>query len=648
MGRRRRSPGNAPWSTRSTRSASSLRAALRPASTPSSTRAARSPWPATRRNTSGSRRRSPRRAGSGSARTTSASSINARRKSGSAPPPPRAALFTPHCAAVHPLRLADAIAAAATRAGAHIVEGADVVEVAPRRLTTTAGTVRADVIVLATEAYTSQVRGRHRDLLPIYSMMIGSEPLREAQWRRDRARRPADVHRGVTRHRLRPAHGRRPPRVRWTWRPLPLRVPGRRPTSTPTNGSVRRCVRRSSGCFPCSATSSSHTTGAGRSPRRVTGIRTSPTTEGSGLASAGGYVGDGVATANLAGRTLADLILGRDTDLTELPWVGHRSRTMGARAAALGGRQRRRRGGGTGGSRRGARRDPSPGCAGGPGRESSGRSPGVDRSAAERGVGDRGAVADRVDRVAGQHAAAPEQTAELPVRQPELGGVEGVLAVDPAGETVADERGVDGGEEALLLARVVADQRGDEARAERVVQGDRLVDRLGDDERRLRASPPTPTPCPARRGRGASPPARCDRRRPGASVTFVVNRSAGTCVSAPAVDVESGRGAEHARRRRRRRRGTSGRARRPGRTGCSRRSACCTPCGRASSSRWPRTARRRHRRPATSHAPPVPWSAHRCSGLAGDGAELGDRRARAAGDGEGEPGSANKRPAGGT
>ena len=45
-----------------------------------------------------------------------------------------------------------------------------------------------------------------------------------------------------------------------------------------------------------------------------------------GLAWAGGYVGDGVATTNLAGRTLADLIIGRDTDLTRLPWVGHRSR----------------------------------------------------------------------------------------------------------------------------------------------------------------------------------------------------------------------------------------------------------------------------------------------------------------------------------
>jgi hypothetical protein len=45
-----------------------------------------------------------------------------------------------------------------------------------------------------------------------------------------------------------------------------------------------------------------------------------------GRAWAGGYVGDGVSTTNLAGRTLCDLILGRDTGLTALPWVGHRSR----------------------------------------------------------------------------------------------------------------------------------------------------------------------------------------------------------------------------------------------------------------------------------------------------------------------------------
>ncbi len=48
--------------------------------------------------------------------------------------------------------------------------------------------------------------------------------------------------------------------------------------------------------------------------------------DGEGLAWAGGYVGDGVTTSYLAGMTLADLILGRDTERVRLPWVGRRSR----------------------------------------------------------------------------------------------------------------------------------------------------------------------------------------------------------------------------------------------------------------------------------------------------------------------------------
>jgi hypothetical protein len=45
-----------------------------------------------------------------------------------------------------------------------------------------------------------------------------------------------------------------------------------------------------------------------------------------GLALVGGYSGHGVVGSNVAARTAADLILGRDTDLVSLPWVGHRCR----------------------------------------------------------------------------------------------------------------------------------------------------------------------------------------------------------------------------------------------------------------------------------------------------------------------------------
>jgi hypothetical protein len=50
-----------------------------------------------------------------------------------------------------------------------------------------------------------------------------------------------------------------------------------------------------------------------------------------GLGWAGGYVGSGVATTNLAARTLRDLVQqdsgqGGRTELTDLPWVNHRVR----------------------------------------------------------------------------------------------------------------------------------------------------------------------------------------------------------------------------------------------------------------------------------------------------------------------------------
>jgi glycine/D-amino acid oxidase-like deaminating enzyme len=40
-----------------------------------------------------------------------------------------------------------------------------------------------------------------------------------------------------------------------------------------------------------------------------------------GLAWAGGYFGNGVGATNLAGRTMADLILGQDTERVDTPWV---------------------------------------------------------------------------------------------------------------------------------------------------------------------------------------------------------------------------------------------------------------------------------------------------------------------------------------
>ncbi len=235
------------------------------------------------------------------------------------------ATFTPHCAAVHPLRLVAAIADAAARAGAHIVEGVDVIDIEARRLVTTAGTIGADVVVLATEAYTGQLPGRRRDLLPIYSMMIASEPLTDEQWvdigLADRPTFTVASH--VVVYGQRTADGR----LAFGGRGAPYHFGSRVEDRFDTDHEVRRSLRGAvTALFPVlrDVEFPYHWGGPLGAPRdwhpHVTYDRTA------GVASAGGYVGDGVATANLAGRTLADLILGRDTDLTRLPWVGHRSR----------------------------------------------------------------------------------------------------------------------------------------------------------------------------------------------------------------------------------------------------------------------------------------------------------------------------------
>ena len=67
--------------------------------------------------------------------------------------------------------------------------------------------------------------------------------------------------------------------------------------------------------------------GAACSACRATGAPRSASIRATRIGWAGGYVGLGVSSSNLSGRTLADLVLGRDTELTQLPWVNRKVRT---------------------------------------------------------------------------------------------------------------------------------------------------------------------------------------------------------------------------------------------------------------------------------------------------------------------------------
>lgn len=112
--------------------------------------------------------------------------------------------------------------------------------------------------------------------------------------------------------------------------------------------------------------------------------------------------------------------------------------------------------------------------------------------AMRRRIADDRSVADRVNAVSGKDPASPEHPTSLPVREAELGFVEGILTVDPPGEAVPHERCIDCLVEPFVLNRIDTDQRRNEVWAVAVEEVDSVVNRVDDDERDLRAVLPFP------------------------------------------------------------------------------------------------------------------------------------------------------------
>src|SRR5262244_142480 len=80
--------------------------------------------------------------------------------------------FTPHCAAIHPARLARGLAEVVRQRGVLLFERTPVLRLGPGQLVTGTGTVRARYVIRATEGYTAVLPGQHRALAPVYSLMI--------------------------------------------------------------------------------------------------------------------------------------------------------------------------------------------------------------------------------------------------------------------------------------------------------------------------------------------------------------------------------------------------------------------------------------------------------------------------------------------
>lgn len=236
----------------------------------------------------------------------------------------RGATYTPDCAAVHPARLVRGLAEAVERRGVTVHERTRVTRIEPGAAVTEHGTVRAEVVVRATEGYTPGLAGQERAVVPVYSLIIATEPLPAETWDEiGLARRET-----FSDHRHLIVYGQRTADDRMVFggRGAPYHFgsrikPGYDRDERVFAGLYASLVE----LFPVlHGTRVTHAWGGALGIARdwTASVGLDRTT---GLAWAGGYVGDGLSTTNLAGRTLRDLVLGRDTDLTALPWVGHRS-----------------------------------------------------------------------------------------------------------------------------------------------------------------------------------------------------------------------------------------------------------------------------------------------------------------------------------
>jgi glycine/D-amino acid oxidase-like deaminating enzyme len=234
--------------------------------------------------------------------------------------------YTPHCAVVHPLRLVRGLAERVESRGVSIFERTTASEIKPGGVVTDHGTVRAEIVVRATEGYTPSLRGQRRRVIPIYSLMIATEPLPAEVWDQIglRQRETFNDLRHLRIYGQRTADGR----FAFGGRGAPYHFGSTTRPSFDRNRRVHSALRDVLvDLFPAvDGFEVTHEWGGAlgipRDWHASVGLDRSR-----GFAWAGGYVGDGVSTTNLAGRTLAQLITSQESELTNLPWVGHASRS---------------------------------------------------------------------------------------------------------------------------------------------------------------------------------------------------------------------------------------------------------------------------------------------------------------------------------
>lgn len=228
-------------------------------------------------------------------------------------------MYMSHCAAIHPARLACGLADVLEARGVDIFEQTPVVSLHRQGFTTPAGHVKAGITILATEGYTRTIKGLERKLIPVHSMMIVTEPLSEQQLGKTGLSKRYTFNNGdhMTTYGQLTADQRIAFGCRGSYH-FGSRIRTDFEMADPEFEVVWNTLLK---FFPSLSDSRyTHAWGGAMGVTRSLSPAVCFDRE-TRFGWAGGFFGNGVGACNLAGRTMADLILDRDTDRVHTPWV---------------------------------------------------------------------------------------------------------------------------------------------------------------------------------------------------------------------------------------------------------------------------------------------------------------------------------------
>jgi glycine/D-amino acid oxidase-like deaminating enzyme len=234
------------------------------------------------------------------------------------------AMYLEHCACLDPARVVRGLAHVVEKLGVVIYEQTAVLSIEKGKAVTAAGDARAEVVVRGTEGFTPELPGARRDVIPTYSLMLATEPLPASFWSEVGWNNYETFTDG--RHLYIYAMRTEDDRIALGGRGAPYHFNSKvrdEYEQVPAVHATLETVLKN--LFPAARDARiTHTWGGSLGIPRdwfpsvgYDKVR--------GYAWGGGYVGDGVAASHMAGRTLGDLITGRESAMTSLPWVNHRS-----------------------------------------------------------------------------------------------------------------------------------------------------------------------------------------------------------------------------------------------------------------------------------------------------------------------------------